>query len=229
MNEYEVVLSMLQVINEDKRFSKFTHKEKFINMWHDFLNGVDGSIRYFVKDLDNEDQLYRFEFPVSNNSMNFEFSIKYIRDIFSKHPECANPIIFDNVDGKLFQNNFGCYYTHIADSDLEDVKNDTDLHNAYIIPFIQNQYAFLAIDGNHRICYQIKKNIKQIKALYFHDVIAARALGTPFQVCAFCLNNDFQRIIYNVGHVQDDRLLMATNIVQKNKILDIINERQKKS
>ncbi|WP_252238906.1 hypothetical protein [Clostridium sp. VAP51] len=225
VGEMNKIMKIIEGINKDSVFEQFQYKDEFIAKWKDYLNSINTKVTYFLKDETDKDQVYVYELPILGEKMEFDFSIKYIRDLYFKYPQCKKIIKFENVNGKLFNGDNECYFTPI---EKKDIKSDyNDLSEAIIIPFPQGRYTFIAIDGNHRINHQIYNGIKSIEVIYADYVLAAKALATPLQICTYCLIEDYFKIRYNLGKYEHKKILNTTNIVKKEKTLNIIQERNK--
>lgn len=226
MDEKQKVLELLELLNKDFSFKDFRLRKEFIEAWEKYIKGIDSKVVYFIPNQTDKDQIYIFELPIDNWKMEFTFSIKYIRDFYMKYPNCKQKLIFTNTDGRLFNGENECCYTRIEDKDIANVYSDK--LEAFVIPFPQKQYNFLAIDGNHRINQRVHLHDAEIETLYVNYKMAARSLATPMQICAYCILEDFAKIKYNMNNYSHEKLFSTTNICNKERTFDVIGSNRKR-
>jgi hypothetical protein len=225
-NEKEKVFRIIDIIQRDEVFGEFEFKAKFIDEWKNYIKSVDSKVRYILPEESDVDQVFIFTMPIETDEMEFQFSIKYIRDFYIKYPNCKQELILENSDGRLYNGENECCYTHLNEADVEkEYEDDTE---AFVIPFPQVRYNFLVIDGNHRMNQKIYSGDKEIRTLYVDYKMAARSLATPMQICAYCILEDYAKIKYNLNKYEHRVLLKSSNIIKKDRTLSIVNADRKR-
>ena len=213
------ITEMLTAIKNDKDFMHFKYSNEFILKWSCFINSIDESIRYYIESKDENCQAYLYEMPIGNHKLNFKFFIKCIDIFYRDYPNLVYEILFDNINNELYYENCKCYYTEIPKNEIKSTNMYSNLNQVYVIPFPQKEYMFMVIDGNHRVCGQIYEGKSKIKGLYIDFLFAAKALETPLQMCAYFINEDYWKIKYNMGKVNDSDIWKSTNIVNQKRYL----------
>ncbi len=201
---------------------KFKFYNSFLKRWKETLKyHYEHDIKYIIKDITDDDQAYSYNHYISNTKLVFNFSIPYIRYLFTKNENFFPKIILKNEKGNLMLNNFKCSYTFYDKVNCNDYN---DLENVFVVTFPSNPPNYIVVDGNHRISSQIY-NKKEIFARFCNDKIAEKALMSSFEVALYSCLFDCAFIQYNSGRYNDFIIKKNLKIFDKDSFINNINDR----
>lgn len=99
-------------------------------------------------------------------------------------------------------------------------------HPIIIIPFLNNEYDYLVIDGNHRISYCVNNNIKKIRVLCLEEEFVKEnaIFSTEFDRFYYIFMNEMSHMAINnrksnFNHFSGEKFLRKNSL--KKKILKI--------
>lgn len=219
---------IIETAKTDPLMVNFGYYKDFFDKWHKYLRDTISSLKaYSVPKLADNDQCFIYTFSFGNQNIDFHFSIKYLRGFIlycKTHNKRIIKIDLSYKNGELIHNNFKCQFDRSA-TDFKPSSAYNDLDDIIIIPMLIDEYAFLVVDGNHRVNCLISENKKIITVTYLDYIVAARSMATSIEIALYCFLEDFQKIRNNLYKIDHGSIYKALHINNHSKTLNIIKER----
>lgn len=147
------------------------------------------------------------------------FNIAYLQNIPSEnkfYEDVELKVKGDKIYKDDIQVNFD-YCKHSLKSDDNDNR-----HPIYIVEYIDNEYNYLVIDGNHRISYMLDNKIEKIEVRLIDTVATILTIYNPNEMFIYAILNIYRLInMQNFNQEKFKRkilfIIRAVNYCYKNR------------
>ena len=105
--------------------------------------------------------------------------------------------------------------------DIDDNFKLTNIDPIIMIPFHNNEYNYLVIDGNHRLSYHIKKNMKSIKVINIAEVSVTESniFASGFDKYYYIFMNELNHMARGTHYFKKNAIeLMYTSFLTDGKL-----------
>ncbi len=158
-------------LNSQKIFNDTLIQTQYLHNWMDVLKDCDNTtkrqlnsipkILHLRSMLSSEPEIFQNPILHEDNTIFIHFRISIMKELVEESKYEGQPIELSE---------FTCENSEIrwnpVKGHLDDVYGEKPI---ILIPFENNQYHHLVVDGNHRLTYKINNNQRSIKAIVFSE------------------------------------------------------------
>lgn len=219
---------LVQIMKTNKKINQLPYSNEFRQFWKEKLFFYSRhNFKFIQNSISEQDQIFDYCFTLLGKEFHFDFNIKYITGFFNYDKLYKTDVISKKTlhykNSKLTCEDLLCEFTAIPIEDLESNYNQMD--EIFIVKIPTDLPHMLVIDGNHRLCHQIKMGKNNIKVNYINETVAAQSLVDAFQTCVYCFLSDLNKI--TTANRINSNLKSNLNIYSLNSPLATIEKRAK--
>ncbi|MDH7605248.1 MAG: hypothetical protein QHH13_10130 [Melioribacter sp.] len=214
-------LDLFNEINSQKILSDENLQSQYLKMWMKELNDCDDILKNQLKTpesisklrllLQLEPEIFQLPIDFQYNKILLHFRVTIANEIISdaKHKSQFIPL------SEFVQKNSLFKWTPV-NTNVDSYSNSNE--PIVIVPFLNGQYSYLVIDGNHRLTYKTKNNIDSIYALIISEqsVIEHSLFSSGFDKLFYIMYNELNHMA-NATHYKKAN---AFQLVQKSYLKD---------
>jgi len=208
-------------INSKKILSDKNLQIQYLKIWLKELKDCDDILK---NQLNTSESISKLRLLLQLEPEIFQLPIDFEHNKILLHfrVTIANKIISDVKDKSQFiplsefiQKNSLFKWTPV-NTNIESYSNSNE--PIIIVPFLDRQYSYLVIDGNHRLTYKVKNNIDGIHALIISEqsVIEHSLFSSGFDKLFYIMYNELNHMA-NATHYKKEN---ALQLVQKSYLKD---------
>lgn len=203
-------LNSIQFLND-----KYIQSE-YLKSWMKVLENSDRTIANQLKTkeqianfsllLQSEPEIFQLPIDFKNNKIFIHFRASIANQIISKDESKSAFIPLDEFVG----DDSSIKWTSI-NANVDSYANSKK--PIMLVPFLDNQYNYLVIDGNHRLTYKINNKINDVHALIFSEqtVIEQSLFSSGFDKFYYIMHNE----INHMGNETNSKRTKAIELVKK--------------
>ncbi len=221
--------SILNYIKNDSELKKFCYYKEFLSEWENLFEYYSQSeYVFFQKDLSDYDQAYHYKYKLNDTELVFDFSIRFIRDLYQISNKNNNNNLFplitlDYRNKRLSYGEADCVFNFYDINECES--GYRDIEDVFVMQIPMIPITYIVIDGNHRISSLIHAGSKTITARLCRTEICGRALFTPFSVALYYCLFDCAIIRYNLGKFPEHQLKRQLSVFDKTSFVNNLENR----
>ncbi|MBY6931016.1 hypothetical protein [Clostridium botulinum] len=190
--------SLFNDINSKKILTNKRVQTEYVKAWINFLIKADQvvteqlktdqQILELNKHLLLEPEIFQLPMYHENNTIVIHFRASIANQIISEFKMKKDAQLI-NID-EFVKKDRRILWTHVNEN-VDSYANNQD--PIIMVPFINGQYSNLVIDGNHRLTYKVKENIKSVPTLILAEssVIDYSIFSSTFDKYYYIMNNEF--------------------------------------
>lgn len=194
---------------------------QFLRMWINILKEHDQILKNQLKtredilklnlSLQSEPEIFQLPLHYSNTTILLHFRVSIANEILSKKKSESNYIPLNEFTGKNSKIN----WTPV-DITVDSYSETTD--PIVMVPFLNNQYHYLVIDGNHRLTYKVKNNIDNIYGLIVSEqsVVECKIFSSSFDSFYYIMHNEINHMANETHRNRTNSL----NLLEKSYLKD---------
>lgn len=215
---------IIKYISKDTTIKKFKYYNAFRNKWKRILlQYAKHNIHYFPSKVSNNDQIYKFQIPFSEEIFEINFNIPYLKYFIDKSTNFAKKIQLTYKDNKLYYYNTECIFSKYSESDCLDTYDDYD--KIIACPFPLSPHCFIIVDGNHRVSHLINNGEYKINVNLLGQKIAHRAITSAFETAVYCCLFDCEIIKENIDKTSASIIKENLFVFDENSVINNFENR----
>lgn len=217
-------------IDYSKLFNEFNSQEilndmniqvQYLKLWINALIEHDNiltnqlktkeDIAKMILRLQSEPEIFQLPVNYKNNQILLHFRVSITNEIISRDKREGEFISLDD----FLRKDSSIHWTPVK----TNVDSYADAKEPIVIvPFLNGQYSYLVIDGNHRLTYKTKNKINNVHALMLAEqsVIECSLFSSSFDKLYYIMHNEIMHMANETHYNNAD----AYNLVQKSFLRD---------
>lgn len=212
---------MFNEINSKQILDDSYVQTHYLKRWREVLEKHDDivtkqlstpkAILEMQKLLQSEPEVFQIPMNFTNTEILIHFRVSIANKLIKNSKSAAQHIPLDE-----FTREDGAIKWTPVDTNVDKYANSKDPIIA--VPFLNNKFNTLVIDGNHRLTYKTKNNIDDIRALIISEesVIDHLLFASSFDMYYYIMHNELNHMA-NATHRQNAK---AMEIVHKSYLTD---------
>ncbi|MCY6485896.1 hypothetical protein OW763_16415 [Clostridium aestuarii] len=214
-------LDLFNELNSKKILSNKNIQSEYLKLWMKNLEECDKIITNQLKkkefilkvklNLQLEPEIFQLPMVYENNKVFIHFRVSAANEIISKYKMKSKFVSLDEYVRKDSRIN----WTPVNSNVNSYSKSKEPI---VMIPFLNGQYDFLVIDGNHRLTYKTKNNINDIEGIFFSEksVIDFCLFSSVFDKLYYIMHNELNHMA-NATYLENEDV---TQLLQKSYLKD---------
>ncbi len=220
LKHYEVdYKELFEELNSQNLFSDRNAQNMYFMRWMEELKNCDKVIRNELNSkedilrlsmfLRNEPEIFQLPMNHINNRIYIHFRVSIANDIIKSHGDVSQYVELNEFRSSKSEIRWNPVDRHLTSQKRTDP--------ILIVPYKNNQYNYLVIDGNHRITYKVNNMIDDIRATFLAEesVIDMEIFSSSFDKLYYIMMNEINHIA-NLHHYKNysaERLLNMSYLV----------------
>ncbi len=226
MNNKSIEINSLKsYIREDKSLKKFNYYNAFYHKWDRILQQYGNTnISFVTNNLSDEDQVYKYLFPIKGSTIEFNFNIPYLKYFLNKGTNLIPKVELSYKNKQLVYGDKLCIFNFY--NETECYSNYANFDDIILCPFPSDPVSFIIVDGNHRISELLRKGNNKVQVNYIHQGIVTNSLSSAFEVAAYCCLFDCGKIKENIEKINSMIIKDNLFIFDENSLINHIENRK---
>lgn len=191
--------NLFNEVNVNKIFKDKNIQVQYLNRWMDVLKEHDNIL---VNQLNTPEAILDYTIKVQDEPEIFQLPIMWSKNTIFLHfrISIANMITADYLSKSIltplddFTKEDSDIYWSAVDSNVEGYSNANK--PILVVPYFNGKYQYLVIDGNHRLTYRMRHNVRDVSVLIISEqsVIDQQLFSSSFDSMYYIFINEINHM-----------------------------------